>query len=91
VYTHGDDGTRTQILSSSARNRYYYAGDNLFVDLGSSGANDNTNATLVYEGKGLTDTNTITDPSDYIQVELFPMSNWNKNEEEQTIETIYKN
>ncbi|MCI2046858.1 MAG: hypothetical protein LKJ90_03990 [Faecalibacterium sp.] len=76
LYTLEPDGSRVQVLSSTARNRYYYAGEQLFVDLGSSSADDSTNATMRYEGKGLTDTNTITDPANYVQMDLIPLSQW---------------
>ena len=74
LYTLGQDDTRIQVLSSSARNRYFYAGEKLFVDLGSSSADDSTNATMCYEGMGLTDTNKITAPEDYVQMDLIPLS-----------------
>lgn len=76
LYTLGQDGTRIQVLSSSARNRYFYAGEQLFVDLGSSSADDSTDATLRYEGVGLTDTNKVTAPEDYVQMDLIPLSRW---------------
>ena len=76
LYTLGQDGTRIQVLSSSARNRYFYAGEQLFVDLGSSSADDSTNATMYYEGMGLTDTNKVTAPEDYVQMDLIPLSQW---------------
>ena len=76
LYTLGQDGTRIQVLSSSARNRYFYAGEQFFVDLGSSSADDSTNATMYYEGMGLTDTNKVTAPEDYVQMDLIPLSQW---------------
>ena len=76
LYTLGQDGTRIQVLSSSARNRYFYAGEQLFVDLGSSSADDSTNATMRYEGMRLTDTNKITAPEEYVQMDLIPLSRW---------------
>lgn len=76
LYTLGQDDARIQVLSSTARNRYFYAGGQLFVDLGSSSADDSTNATLSYEGMGLTDINKVTDPADYVQMDLIPLRKW---------------
>ena len=52
------------------------AGQQLFIDLGSSSADDSTNATLRYEGVELTDTNKVTDPADYVQMDLNSLSGW---------------
>lgn len=76
LYTLGQDGARIQVLSSTARNRYFYAGEQLFVDLGSSSADDSTNATMRYEGTGLTDMGKVTAPADYVQMDLIPLSRW---------------
>ena len=76
LYTLGQDDARTQVLSSSARNRYFYAGGQLFVDLGSSSADDSTNATMRYEGMELTDIGKVTAPADYVQMDLIPLRQW---------------
>lgn len=76
LYTLGQDDARIQVLSSSARNRYFYAGGQLFVDLGSSSADDSTNATMRYEDMELTDMGKVTDPADYVQMDLLPLRQW---------------
>lgn len=76
LYTLGQDGVRIQVLSSTARNRYFYAGEQLFVDLGSSSADDSTNATMRYEGMELTDMGKVTAPADYVQMNLIPLRQW---------------
>lgn len=76
LYTLGQDNACIQVFSSSARNRYFYAGGQLFVDLGSSSADDSTNATMAYADMGLTDMGKVTDPASYLQMELIPLSQW---------------
>lgn len=63
------------MLSSTARNRYIYAEEQLFVDLGSSSVDDSTNAAMCYKGIELTCTNKITAPADYVQMNLISL-NW---------------
>ena len=45
-------------------------------NLGSSGADDSVDITVQYAGGALIDTGLVTDPADYIQMELTPMSQW---------------
>ena len=64
------------VLQSIARDRYYYAGENKFANLGSSGADDSVDITVQYAGGTLTDIGIVTDPADYVQMELTPMREW---------------
>jgi len=76
LYTADQDGIVKQVFSSMERDRYYYAGDNKFASLGSSGAADSFETTVKLEGGELTDTTQATDPASYVQMDLAPMSQW---------------
>ena len=76
LYTRNGEGTMSTVFQSMARDRYYYTGENQFANLGSSGADDSVNITVKYAGGTLTDTGLVTDPADYVQMELTPMSQW---------------
>lgn len=76
LYTQDGEGTKHTVFQSIARDRYYYAGENKFANLGSSGADDSVDITVQYAGGTLVDTGFVTDPADYVQMELTPMSQW---------------
>ena len=76
LYTRDGEGTMHTVFQSMARDRYYYAGENKFANLGSSGADDSVDITVQYAGGTLADTGFVTDPADYVQMELIPMSQW---------------
>lgn len=78
LYTLDDDGEPVQIFSSIERDRYYYAGGIRFANLGSSAFDDSFATTLKLEGKELVDMTYITDPADYVQMELTPFGEWSK-------------
>ena len=64
------------MFQSIARDRYYYVGENKFANLGASGADDSVDVTVQYVGGSLTNTGLVTDPVDYVQLELTPMCQW---------------
>ena len=74
LYTLDDHGDPVQIFSSIERNRYYYAGGTRFANIGSSGADSSYVTTLKLECEGLVDMTYITDPADYVQMELTPLA-----------------
>ena len=76
LYTRDEEDTMHTVFQSMARDRYYYAGENKFANIGSSGAGDSVDITVQYAGGALTDTGLVTDPADYVQMELTPMSQW---------------
>ncbi len=76
LYTRDEEDTMHTVFQSMARDRYYYAGENKFANIGSSGADDSVDITVQYAGGALTDTGLVTDPADYVQMELTPMSQW---------------
>ena len=78
LYTLDDAGNPMLLIDSTERNRYYYVGDFRFANLGSSGWNESFVTTLKLERKELVDMTYTTDPSDYVQMELTPFSQWRR-------------
>lgn len=76
LYTRDGEDTVRTVFQSIARDRYYYVGENKFANLGSSGADDSVDVTVQYAGGSLTNTGLVTDPVDYVQLELTPMRQW---------------
>ena len=76
LYTRDGEDTVRTVFQSIARDRYYYVGENKFANLGSSGADDSVDVTVQYAGGSLTNTGLVTDPVDYVQMELTPMRQW---------------
>ena len=74
LYTLDDEGSPLLLIDSTERNRYYYAGDIRFANIGSSSWNDSFVTTLKLENKELVDMTYTTDPTDYVQMELTPFS-----------------
>lgn len=70
LWTVDSDGAVRQVFSSMERDRYYYAGEDLFANQASSGADDSTDTTLQLAGGELTDLGTATAPKDFVQPEL---------------------
>ncbi len=70
LYTLDENGDAVQLFSSRERDRYYYAGDIRFANLGSSSAADSYVTTLKLEDKEMIDMTYTTDPADYVQPEL---------------------
>ena len=73
LYTINKDGDAVQIFSSTDRNRYYYAGNNRFANLGSSSASDSFVTTLKLEDEEMVDMTFTTKPTDYVQMTLTPI------------------
>lgn len=69
LYTWKDEeeGGFFDVFASGERDRYYWCGDGLFANEGSSGAADSTETTLRFENGALTDLGTVTDPAQYLQ------------------------
>lgn len=76
LYTLDDTGNPMLLIDSTERNRYYYAGDIRFANIGSSGWNESFVTTLKLERQELVDMTYTTDPNDYVQMELTPFSQW---------------
>lgn len=74
LYTLDDNGNAVRIFISGERDRYYYAGAMLFAHVGSSSASDSLETTERLENGTLTDLESVTDPSDYKQMEFNEIS-----------------
>ena len=78
LYTLDENGVNKLVFDGTERNRYYYAGENRFANLGSSAFNDSFVTTVkLQEGEMIVMTYT-TAPADYVQMELTPFSQWVK-------------
>ncbi len=70
VYSVDGNGKTVRVFSSGDRNRYYYAGSNLFANIGSGAASVDVNTTLKLQGVELIDTTLTTESADYQQIKL---------------------
>lgn len=70
LYGLDGNGNTVQIFRSGERDRYYYAGSNLFVNQGSSGAADSIDTTLSLSNGALSDLGYATEASSCQQIEL---------------------
>lgn len=70
------DGVPLLLFDSTERCRYYYAGGRNFANLGSSDWNESFATTLKLEDGELIDMTYTTDPGDYVQMALTPISQW---------------
>lgn len=77
MYTLDEEGKPCKVFYSAERNRYYYAGDALFANMGSSGAAETNDVTLRYRSGVMEDLGYPTPPASYIQPELIPFSQYN--------------
>ena len=78
LYTISGDGTAVKVFESAERDRYYYAGKDLFAHIGSSGAADSFESTEQYARAEMADLNYVTDEADYVQAELIALSEYGK-------------
>ncbi len=70
LWTVDSDGAVRKVFSSMNRDRYYYAGENLFANLASSSASESTDTTWRLAGGEFVDLGDVTAPEDYVQPEL---------------------
>ena len=70
------DSAPLLLFDSTERCRYYYAGGRNFANLGSSDWNESFATTLKLEDGELIDMTYTTDPGDYVQMALTPISQW---------------
>lgn len=78
LYTLDENGVNKLVFDGTERNRYYYAGENRFANLGSSAFNDSFETTVKLEDGEMIDMTYTTAPADYVQMELTPFSQWVK-------------
>lgn len=69
-YTLDVNGSCVKVFGSEERNRYYYAGGNMFVNIGSSGAADSFETVVKYESGELNVNSSIAVPSEYVQMDF---------------------
>lgn len=70
LYMLDENGNAVKVFGSSVRDRYYYAGENLFAHQGSSGAADSFDTTEKLENGAMTDLGYVTAPAAYQQIML---------------------
>ncbi len=78
LYTLDENGVNKLVFDGTERNRYYYAGENRFANLGSSAFNDSFETTVKLEEGEMIDMTYTTAPESYVQLELTPFSQWVK-------------
>lgn len=78
LYTLDENGVNKLVFDGTERNRYYYAGENRFANLGSSAFNDSFETTVKLEDGEMIDMTYTTAPADYVQMKLTPFSQWVK-------------
>ena len=78
LYTLDENGVNKLVFDGTERNRYYYAGENRFANLGSSAFNESFETTVKLEEGEMIDMTYTTAPADYVQPELTPFSQWVK-------------
>lgn len=72
------DNAPLLILDSGERNRYYYAGENRFANVGAGAFSESFETTVKFEDGEVIDMTYTTAPEDYVQMELTPFSEWIK-------------
>lgn len=75
LYTMEQDSAQP-VFVSGERDRYYYAGDCLFANIGSSGAADTAETTFRYADGKMEDLGYVTGANGYVQMELTPFGSW---------------
>lgn len=70
MYTLDDSGNPIKVLTSSNRNRYYYAGENRFANIGSGGADYSFDTVCKLQDRELVDMTQSIPQSEYVQLEL---------------------
>ena len=78
LYTMDENGVNKLVFDGTERNRYYYAGENRFANLGSSAFNDSFETTVKLQEGEMIDMTYTTAPADYVQPELTPFAQWVK-------------
>lgn len=78
LYTLDDKGVHQLVFDSSERNRYYYAGENRFANVGAGAFDESFETTVKFENGEMIDMTYFTDSAAYVQAELIPFSEWIK-------------
>lgn len=78
LYTLDHNGIHQLVFDSSERNRYYYAGENCFANVGAGAFGESFETTVKFEDSEVIDMTYTTDSANYVQMELTPFSEWVK-------------
>ena len=78
LYALDHNGIHQLVFDSGERNRYYYAGENCFANVGAGAFDESFETTLKFEDGELIDMTYTTAPEDYVQMELTPFLEWIK-------------
>lgn len=76
LYTLDGSDAPVLVFDGTERNRYYYAGDIRFANLGSGAYNSSFETTVKFEDNEMIDMTYTTAPADYVLAELTPFSQW---------------
>ncbi len=76
LYALDDSGTPMLVFDGTERNRYYYAGDIRFANLGSGAYDSSFVTTVKFQDNEMIDMTYTTDPADYVLAALTPFSAW---------------
>jgi len=74
LYALDDSGGIVRALDGGERDRYYYAGEDLFANVGSGSASESFDTTLQLQGWELIDKTYTTEPEQYVQLSLTPFA-----------------
>ncbi|MGN0977259.1 MAG: hypothetical protein ACI4PH_04315 [Faecousia sp.] len=76
LYALDDTGIPVLVFDGTERNRYYYAGDIRFANLGAGAYNSSFETTVKFQDNEMIDMTYTTDPADYVLAALTPFSQW---------------
>ena len=76
LYALDGSGTPVLVFDGTERNRYYYAGDIRFANLGSGAYDSSFVTTVKFQDNEMIDMTYTTDPADYVLAALTPFSQW---------------
>lgn len=80
LYALDGRGTPVLVFDGTERNRYYYAGDIRFANLGSGAYDSSFVTTIKFQDNEMIDMTYTTDPTDYVLAALTPFSQWRENQ-----------
>lgn len=76
LYALDDTGAPVLVFDGTERNRYYYAGDIRFANLGAGAYDSSFETTVKFQDNEMIDMTYTTAPADYVPAALIPFSQW---------------
>lgn len=76
LYTLDERNEPMRLFTGTGDNRWYYAGGIRFANLGETAFDCDFVTTLKLEGREMVDMTYTTDPAEYVQLPLMPLSQW---------------